>query len=456
MRAYSSCAAASVARLNLLRRMDAGFLSLVERQLRLSLRELEDIADGRSGVFADFVQGGDYSGSKASDKPASEEAQEGAASEEAGEEGAPEVRVQPVPYSQIIRRPPEVRRRRRFWHLLWARLRLKLPPKLRTLVESIFAKLKKPAVLAVASVFAVLMTLEAFSFLPGAHVRKNFAIFEQVYEDVYKGYVDPVDPTKLMQVGIEGMLGSLDPYTTFIDEANTEELGVLTHGRYGGVGITIGESEGRTMVFGTLDGYSAFEKGVRAGDRITHVGKTSVEGLSITEVRNMLRGDPGSTVSITFERLTSKNGAVVPVRKKAELLRARVQLKNVTYAGFLDDDAARGIGYVRVDRFASQAGEEVREALRAMEAKGKLRGLIIDVRGNPGGLLEAAVDVASSFLPRGSVVVSTRGRLPESRRVYRSRRAPTLPDVPLVVLTNAESASASEIIAGASSICAND
>jgi len=270
-------------------------------------------------------------------------------------------------------------------------------------------------------------------------LRKNFAIFGKLYEELALGYVDPLDAGDLMRTGIDAMLRTLDPYTVFIDEADNEDIDILTRGRYGGVGLSIGPRAGRLVVLQPIEGYSAFEQGVRTGDLILRVDGTAVDGMTTEALSGLLRGEPGTTVEVVVER----EGEPEPLR--FVLTRQRVQLRNVAYSGF----AADGVGYVRLDRFTQRAGQEVREAIERLQAERPLTGLVLDLRGNPGGLLEEAVALSGLFLPPNTPVVSTRGRAPETERVYRSQGAPLSLDLPLAVLVDGGSASASEIVAGA-------
>lgn len=271
-------------------------------------------------------------------------------------------------------------------------------------------------------------------------LRKNFEIFGAVYEELVTGYVDPVDPERLMRDGMAAMLDDLDPYTVFLDEADNADLSIITRGQYGGVGLSIARRAEKITVTAPIEGASGYKQGVRAGDVITRIGATPADSLSLADVRRLLRGEPGTTVEIAVQR------AGEPAPLSFTLTREQVQLKNVTYRGFLGDPERR-IGYLKLERFTREAGPEVKDALQALQQAGRLQGLVLDLRDNPGGLLGSAVDVTSLFVPRGSEVVSTRGRTAE--RVYRSQEAPAAPDVPLVVLVNGYSASASEIVAGA-------
>ena len=271
-------------------------------------------------------------------------------------------------------------------------------------------------------------------------LRKNFQIFGAVYEELIGGYVDPLDPEHLMRTGIDAMLQDLDPYTTFIDEAENTDIDIITRGQYGGVGLNIGIRDGKVIVVSPIEGTSGYKQGVRTGDVITEIEGREAGTLTVNDIRNLMRGEPGTGVNIVIER----EGEPEPLHFL--LTRQQVKLKNVTYGGFADEQA--GIGYIKLERFARDVGAETRAALQELKKSGRLNGLILDLRDNPGGLLEGAVEVAQLFVPQGSVIVSTRGRHPQTERVYRSKLPPIAPDVPLVVLVNDLSASASEIVAG--------
>jgi carboxyl-terminal processing protease len=282
-----------------------------------------------------------------------------------------------------------------------------------------------------------------FVFLPDADqflkINKSIDIFGRVYKEITSNYVDEVDPEKFMQAGIDGMLGTLDPYTVYIDREDGDEVDLLTNGKYGGIGVTIGVRDGVLKIITVMDGYSAQRAGIIPGDRLVEVGGIKVAARKPDEVRNLTRGDPGTEVRLLIER----EGERKPL--EFVLIREEIQVKNVTYAGFLEN----GVGYVRLERFSRKAGDEVRQAIKELKIKGEVKGLILDLRGNPGGLLDAAVEVVSKFVPHGTLIVSTKGRRPEAARTYLSSEEPLLGAVPLVLLTDRGSASASEIVAGA-------
>jgi carboxyl-terminal processing protease len=273
-------------------------------------------------------------------------------------------------------------------------------------------------------------------------LRKNFEIFGAVYEELVTGYVEDLDPEQLMHVGMDAMLSELDPYTTFIDEGQQTDIRVLQQGSYGGVGLNVGKRGGNVTVIAPVEGASGYKQGVRAGDVITQIEQQPVDSLTVTDVETLLRGEPGTTVEVQVERA----GAPAPIT--FTLTRRKIDLNSVPHRGFVGR-ASDGVGYVKLERFTRGAGGDVQAAIEALQEKRALTGLVLDLRDNPGGLLREAVKLVELFVPQGSEIVSTRGRLAKAERSYRSDRAPVLPDLPLVVLVNGLSASASEIVAGA-------
>ena len=270
-------------------------------------------------------------------------------------------------------------------------------------------------------------------------VNKGIDVFGRVYKEITANYVDEVDPEKFMHAGIEGMLETLDPYTVFIDKEDGDEVDLLTNGKYGGIGVTIGARDGAIEIISVMDGYSAQRQGLLPGDRILSVDGNPVSTRRPDEVRSLTRGEPGTDVHVEIERA----GEEKPV--SFVLIREEIQVKNVTYTEL----GKNGIGYIRLERFSRKAGDEVRLAIKELNLKGELKGIVLDLRGNPGGLLDAAVDVVSKFVPRGSLIVSTKGRRSEADRSYSSTEEPLVPETPLVLLTDRSSASASEIVCGA-------
>jgi carboxyl-terminal processing protease len=269
-------------------------------------------------------------------------------------------------------------------------------------------------------------------------INKSIDVFGRVYKEITLNYVDPVDPEKFMMAGVEGMLEMLDPYTTYIDRDEGDDVDLMTDGKYGGIGVTIGLRDGAMRVISIMEGYAAERSGLLPGDRFLEVDGVPVEEKSPSEVKHLTRGEPGTEVRLLIER----EGEAEPL--EFILIREEIRVKNVTYAGYV----APGIAYIKLERFSRQAGEEVRLAIKELKLTGTVEGIVLDVRGNPGGLLDAAVEVVSKFVPKGSLVVSTKGRRAEVAKEYRSVEEPLMAEVPMVVLTNQTSASASEIVAG--------
>jgi carboxyl-terminal processing protease len=270
-------------------------------------------------------------------------------------------------------------------------------------------------------------------------INKSIDLFGRVYKEITANYVDEVDPEKFMEAGIDGMLGTLDPYTVYIDKEDGDEVDLMTNGKYGGVGITIGVRDGAMRVISVMDGYSAQRQGILPGDVLLEIGGVSVVSKRPDEVKNLTRGEPGTEVTVKVRRDDE------PSPLEFVLVRQEIQVKNVTYAGYVD----KGIGYIRLERFSRRAPDEVRQAIKDLQLQGDLKGLVLDLRGNPGGLLDAAVEVAGKFLPRRTMIVSTKGRVQEADKKYYSSEEPILPTTPLTVLTDRGSASASEIVSGA-------
>jgi carboxyl-terminal processing protease len=269
-------------------------------------------------------------------------------------------------------------------------------------------------------------------------VNKSIDVFGRVYKELTLNYVDEIDPEVFMKAGVDGMLKSLDPYTNFITSSEASDVELITTGKYGGIGISIGMREGMIIITSLMEGYTAQRQGLRIGDQILDVNGKSLENVKLEDIRHLTRGEPGTEVKLKVKR----EGDPKPL--DFVLIREEIKLKNISYADFVKD----GIALIRLDRFTRSAGDELRLAVKELKLKGEIRGIILDVRDNPGGLLEAAVDVVSKFVPKGSLIVSTKGRRPESENKFLSVEEPMLKDIPLAILVNQNSASASEIVAG--------
>ncbi len=270
-------------------------------------------------------------------------------------------------------------------------------------------------------------------------VNKSFDMFGSIFRELSSNYVLDLEPDELINAGIDGMLAKLDPYTTYYDETETSDLDVITNGNYTGLGITVGFRDSMITVIGVHDGYSAHRSGLRVGDRLYKIDSTVVLNLPTSKLRQYTRGKPGAKANLLVIREGIEDTLHIG------LVREQIHLKNVPYSGFLNDS----IGYIKLERFSRQSANEVKAAIADLRQSGNLTALVLDLRYNPGGLLEAAVGVSELFLEKGSVIVSTKGRNSRTEYEYRSRVEPIEQDIPLAVLINDFSASASEIVAGA-------
>lgn len=293
-----------------------------------------------------------------------------------------------------------------------------------------------------AAIAAILLFIFSFTQVNYFEITKNLDIFTTLYKELNTFYVDTLNPQKLMEAGIREMLESLDPYTDYIPEEDMDEYRLQTTGKYGGIGAIIGTRNEWVVVTEPYEGFPADKAGLRAGDKIIEVDGKSAKNLKTEQVSAMLKGKPGTEVIVKILRLKA-DGSEEPLTVK--MIREEIKIKNVPYFGMVDDQ----IGYIRLSNFTDRAGQEVKNALQALETKTKLKGVILDLRGNPGGLLNEAVNVVNVFVDRNTEVVSTKGKLEEWNKSFYSLNDPVDLKVPVVVLADGGSASASEIVAGA-------
>jgi len=270
-------------------------------------------------------------------------------------------------------------------------------------------------------------------------INKNLSIFSNVMRELDLFYVDTLDYTELTQIAIDNMLRTLDPYTVFMPEEDAETITMMTRGQYGGIGALITRIGENVFISEPYEGMPAHRYGLRAGDIILEVDGTSTSGLSVGEVSSMLRGTPSTRINVTVRRLGVEN----PIEKT--FLRERIQLPPITFSAVLDGN----IGFVQLSDFTNRAAIELKTRVSEMVRNYGIESLIIDVRNNTGGLIDEAVQILGFFVPKGTEVVTTRGRSRISDRIYRTPTEPDFPDMRLAVLVNQNSASASEILAGA-------
>ncbi|MFT4757082.1 MAG: carboxyl-terminal processing protease [Cyclobacteriaceae bacterium] len=288
----------------------------------------------------------------------------------------------------------------------------------------------------------IVLTISLFSFSQlndnYFEITRNLDIFSTLFKELNTNYVDELDPEELVVEGINAMLSSLDPYTDFIPESELENYRTSTTGEYGGIGAIVGKKNGLSTVIMPYKGFPAHSAGLQIGDNIIAIDETELAGKSSTEVSNLLKGKPNTTINIKVKRFGKETPIDLTVK------RAKIIISNVTYSGMYDDE----VGFIRLSEFTTNAGKEVTESLNDLKSKGA-KSIILDLRGNPGGLLSEAVNVANVFIPKGKEIVSTKGKSAAVAQVYKALYNSVEPDMPLAVLTSNGSASAAEIVSGA-------
>lgn len=270
-------------------------------------------------------------------------------------------------------------------------------------------------------------------------ITKNLEIFTEVYKNLNQLYVEDIDPATMMNVGMKAIMKSLDPYTTYYSESEIEDYRFMSQGQYDGIGVRLEMIDDYMTIMEPYEGGPAVEAGLRAGDRILSVDGISVQGKSREEVNDIMVGTGGSELVLGIQRHGSDKMEMVTVSK------GEVNIKNVPYSGVIRD----GFGYIALSTFTQNAGDNVRGALLEMMNEEDLKGVILDLRGNGGGLLGEAIKVANVFLPKDKVIVTTKGKVPEDDKSYRTQMDAVDEDLPVIVLIDGNSASASEIVSGA-------
>lgn len=268
-------------------------------------------------------------------------------------------------------------------------------------------------------------------------IARNLDIFATLYKEVNALYVDEVNPNTLMRTGIDAMLSSLDPYTNYIPEDDIEDFRTQSSGEYGGIGAVTGRINGKVMVIMLMDGYSAQQSGLKIGDEVIAINGVPIKGLTSDQTNELMKGQADRNVSLTVKRYNQADPITL------EFKREKVKIENVPYYGMVTEN----IGVVKLTEFTEQAGRSVKNAVLDLREKGAEK-IILDLRGNPGGLLLEAVNATNVFIPKGMEVVSTKGKVDGNNQTYKTLDNPVDTEIPLAVLINSGSASASEIVAG--------
>lgn len=272
-------------------------------------------------------------------------------------------------------------------------------------------------------------------------ISKSMEIFGKIYKEISFNYVDEINPEEFMREGIKGMLKSLDPYTVFIDESKQDDIDLMTNGKYGGIGVTIGVRNDRVTITEIIEGYAAQKQGLRIGDVVIEVDGEPITSADIDDLSAKVKGEPGTIVQLKVLRNNDKDTL------QFNIIREEIVIKNLVYADFYPRNSNNV--YLKLTNFGRSAAEEIKNALKKLKEQKPIHSIVLDLRGNPGGLLDVAVDVCNKFLQKDLLIVSTRGREATSEKKYFAKEEPIVPNEKLVVLINENSASASEIVAGA-------
>lgn len=294
-------------------------------------------------------------------------------------------------------------------------------------------------------IIATILLLNAFSFnyaqtgQSDFEISKNIDIFLTLYKQIHVNYVDELNSGELMKTAIDALLESLDPYTVYIPESDIEDYKFMTTGQYGGIGALIFKRGNWVYISEVYESFPADKAEIKAGDKIVEINGKSAEGKTVEDVSSALKGQPGTDVTVLFQRDTNDK----PFEKI--ITRQEITVNNVQYYGMVSEN----IAYINLEGFTKNASKEVKDALIELKEQNDVKGVILDLRGNGGGLLNEAVNIVNIFVEKGQLVVSTKGKLKEKNNVHKTIGMPVDTEIPLVVLVDGGSASASEIVAGA-------
>lgn len=268
-------------------------------------------------------------------------------------------------------------------------------------------------------------------------IARNLDIYATLFKELNLYYVDEINPNRLVKNSIDAMLKNLDPYTNFFAEDEIEDYMTMTTGRYNGIGALIGQRQGKSIVLMVYEGTPAEKSGLQIGDEVLKVDGVDIKSRKDADPAKLLKGQNNTAVKLTVRRYGQKDPTELSV------LRDVVKMTNVPYYGMITGE----VGYIDLKDFTATASREVRSAVQDLRGKG-MKKLILDVRENPGGLLNMAIDICNAFIPKDSEVVTTKGKVTEWNKTYTALNTPLDLEIPIIVLTNSHSASAAEIVSG--------
>lgn len=296
-------------------------------------------------------------------------------------------------------------------------------------------KLNKPWIIIMLAClpFLVALTGESRYF----EIAKNMSIYASLYKEVIQYYVDDINPNSVMEDGIKGMLGSLDPYTNYIPEDRIEDFRTQNTGEYAGIGVSTRRFDGRIFVSMVFEGFSAQKAGIKIGDEVIKINGVNLAGLTNEQIGRLLKGQSDSDLAVTVKRYGQSSPMDIQVNRE------KITIENVPYSGIVKGD----VGYLKLTEFTPNASINIKSALKDLKKEGAEK-LIIDLRNNPGGLLVEAVNISNLFLPKGYPIVSTKGKIHENDTEYKAMFEPVDVNIPVAILINSRSASASEIVGG--------
>lgn len=299
-------------------------------------------------------------------------------------------------------------------------------------------KIQKSAIIAG---FVLIAIISFWGFKNGDDfkIAKSLDIYFSLFRDVNVYYVDETDPEKMVETSINAMLESLDPYTVYIPESELDEFAFMTTGQYGGIGALIRNKDKKPIIAQPYKGFPADKAGLKAGDIILEIDGVSTNDIQIDKISEKLKGVPKTKVKLLVERPWTNE------KFDKEIVREEIKITSIPYYGIVEP----GVGYICVTKFTPDVSKELKDALRELKTEHQITSLIIDMRGNPGGLLIEAPKICNIFVEKGQEIVSTKGKIEKWDQVYQTTELPFDTEIPLVILVNRASASAAEIVAGA-------